>query len=554
MNTAASKTPAPTPILWARQGSYPPRPGNEIQIFIDGQVAYREIAAAFHRAKQFIYLTISYGDPDFLLVPESKETFFDILRSRSQEGVDVRMVVWQPATLTADTIPDPAPAMIPGVNAGPRSIQARWDKAKGYMGWYSSPHGHFKSLFLYFPAELGCHHQKTYIMDDGEHGYVAFVGGINPVQSYWDTTYHDSLDARRLDKKKWSDPLKGLEETPPLHDIFFRLQGPAVGDVLANFVERFNGASLPHADVTSNVEAPVTPDQIPPVANGIEVQVLRTIAPGTYGTRLHRSLVLVRQLMLGALRKFIPETYRQTKYGDRSVRELYLKALQAAGAGSLVYIESQYFFDHGIVAELYEAAENRGAKIIILLTSKPDEGLLQGKVESILEKVIVNYRDIFRLMARHDNVALLTLGNCRPDPRTPGKFIADETYIHSKTMAVTSPDWALMTGGSANIAFTSMWFHSEMDIAFMDPPLIKNWLAQLWAEHLQISVDDAKERIENPGKALKSFKDQATQNQEALQQGLTPRGRVYPWRGADFPPRDLTGINLDGVYIGEKCR
>ena len=78
---------------------------------------------------------------------------------------------------------------------------------------------------------------------------VAFVGGINPVQAYWDTPAHDSLDVRRVARGK--DPIKGLEETPPLHDIFYRIKGPAVGDVLANFVERYNGASIPHADVTS---------------------------------------------------------------------------------------------------------------------------------------------------------------------------------------------------------------------------------------------------------------------------------------------------------------
>ena len=70
--------------LWAQKGSYPPRRGNEIQILIDGQAAYREIAAAFNKAKKFIYLTISFGDQDFLLVPESNETMFDILRSRSK--------------------------------------------------------------------------------------------------------------------------------------------------------------------------------------------------------------------------------------------------------------------------------------------------------------------------------------------------------------------------------------------------------------------------------------------------------------------------------------
>ena len=67
------------------------------EILIDGQAAYGEIAAAFHSAKKFIYLTISFGDQDFLLVPKTGETMFDILRSRRKDGVDVRMVVWQPA-------------------------------------------------------------------------------------------------------------------------------------------------------------------------------------------------------------------------------------------------------------------------------------------------------------------------------------------------------------------------------------------------------------------------------------------------------------------------
>ena len=194
-------------------------------------------------------------------------------------------------------------------------------------------------------------------MDDGAGGVVAFVGGINPVQAYWDTPTHDSLDVRRVARGK--DLLKGLEETPPLHDIFYKIKGPAVGDVIANFIERYNGASIRYANVTSDAVAPLTADQIPQVPNGIEIEVLRTIAPDTYP----------------AIRK-----------GDIGIRELYLNVLSAAGEGSLVYIENQYFFDQGIIAEKHEAAE-RGAKIIAILTSKPDEGLLTGKVGTKLEDI-----------------------------------------------------------------------------------------------------------------------------------------------------------------------
>jgi phosphatidylserine/phosphatidylglycerophosphate/cardiolipin synthase-like enzyme len=507
----------PSSTLWAQHGTYPPRQGNEIRIFVDGQAAYKEISDAFNSAKEFIYLTISFGDRDFLLVPESNETMFDILRSRRKDGVDVRMVVWQPALQTPDTIPDPFPDRIAGLNEGHGSIQARWDKAKGYRSWYRSPNGHFEPFYLDFPAELGCHHQKTYIMDDGVGSFVAFVGGINPVQAYWDTPAHNSLDDRRVARGK--DPIKELEEKPPLHDIFCKIKGPAVGDVLANFVERYNGASIPHVDVTSDAISPVSADQIPQVPNGIEVQVLRTIAPHTYPA--------------------IPD-------GDRGIRELYLNVLGAAGQGSLVYIENQYFFDHGIISEIHEAAK-RGAKIIAILTSKPDEGTLPGQVESKLEE-IAHYLVESRLVAGHSNVALLTLGNSRSDPRTSGKIINSETYIHSKNMAVFGQDWAQMTGGSGNIAFTSMWFHSEMNIAFKDTAQIKNWVAQLWSEHLQISVEEAMKLIGKPDDAFNFFKDQAAGNRVALDDGRMPEGHVYYW-GTEFPARELEAI-FGGIDLG----
>jgi phosphatidylserine/phosphatidylglycerophosphate/cardiolipin synthase-like enzyme len=509
-----------SPTVWAQHGTYPQRQGNKIQILIDGQAAYAQVADSFHRAKEFIYLTLSYGDQDFLLIPESNETMFDILRSRGKYGVDVRMVVWQPAMKTADTIPDPSPVGTPiqGVNGGPGTIQARWDKANGYFGLYQSPRGHFEPFPLDLPAELGCHHQKTYIMDNGDDGVVAFVGGINPVQAYWDTPAHDSLDVRRLERGE--DRLKGLEKTPPLHDIFYRIQGPAVADVLANFVERYNGATIPHKDATSDAVLRVRADQIPQVANGVEVQVVRTIAPKTYPDR---------------------------QDGDRGIRELYFNMLGAAGQGSLVYIENQYFFDHGIISEIHEAAE-RGAKIIAILTSKPDEGLLQGKVESVLE-TIAGYGEESSLVAGHANVALLTLGNERPDPRAPGKLIYSETYIHSKNMAVFGQDWACMTGGSGNIAFTSMWFHSEMNVAFADTASIENWVAQLWSEHLRIPDEKAMDLIGKAEDALSFFKAQATRNWSALKEGRLPEGRVYNW-GSEFPARQLDGIDLNALPAG----
>lgn len=507
--------------LWAKKGSYSPRPGNEIGILIDGQAAYSGIAAAFRKAKKFIYLTISFGDEDFLPVPETGETFFDILRACANEGVEVRMVVWQPAFHIPETIPDPSPGMIPGVDEGaPGSIQARWDRAPGFQGRYASVHNLFRIKYIDFSAEFGCHHQKAYVMDDGEGGCTAFVGGINPVQTHWDTPAHDVLDVRRVEYK-YPYPLKWLEKHPPLHDIFYRIRGPAAGDVIANFVERYNHATIPHADATCFVSVPAAAERISPVPGGIEVQALRTIASNTYpGT---------------------PE-------GDRGIREFYLNALGSAGEGSLVYIENQYFFDNGVISEIHEAAE-RGAKIIALLTSNPDGGSFQGRVEKEWEKISYLWEQS-KMVEGHRNVSLLTLGNARDDPRTWGKLIYSEIYIHSKTLAVLSPDWAIMTGGSANIAFTSMWFHSEMNIAFMDKVLIRKWVAELWQEHLQVPEKTASGLIDKPDDALAFFRSQADRNLKAMKRGEKPEGRVYGWKDADFAAPDLSGIDLDEVHTG----
>jgi cardiolipin synthase A/B len=525
---------------WARRNvSYPPRPGNRVKILIDGQAAYGEIAAAFRQARQFIYMTICYGDPNFLPVPASLETFFGVLRSCQRQGIDVRMVIWQPQFDLPNTMPAGTP--IPGVNEGEGSIQARWDKSVGYMGWYMSPRGNLEHYFLYFPAKLGCQHQKTYVMDDGADGVVAFVGGINPVQSYWDTQQHDMMDVRRV--APGQDLLQGLENNPPLHDVFYRLEGPAAGDVVANFVERYNGASYREAGVTTDVVTPAIARQIAPKPGGVGVQVLRTIAPGNYE---HQIRVLLKQLILWALRWLVPQRYREIRYGDRGIREFYLNALMSAGEGSLIYIENQYFFDYGITHEIHEAAE-RGAKIIALLTARPDEGMPTGWVETILEKVAY-VEDESRRVRGHRNVAILSLGNSRPDPRVAGKIIYSDTYLHAKTMAIFTPEWTAFTGGSANIAFTSMWFTSEMNIALMDRELITEWVAELWSENLQMPLAEARDLLQDPPSALAFFKEQAARNLAAMQRGENPEGRVYPWE-TQFPPRDFAGIDLSEVKL-----
>jgi hypothetical protein len=89
-----------------------------------------------------------------------------------------------------------------------------------------------------------------------------------------------------------------------------------------------------------------------------------------------------------------------------------------------------------------------------------------------------------------------------------------------------------------------MWFHSEANIAFADSTRIRNWVAQLWAEHLNMSVDKAMELIAKPEDAFNFFKQQAIDNKAAMDKGLTPEGCVYGRDTANFPPRKLDGISV----------
>lgn len=505
----APAVPPPSPSIWAKKGAYPARPGNDVQMLVDGQASYSEIAAAMKKAKRFLYVTVSYGDMDFLPVPESGETIFDLYRARAKDRVDVKLVIWQPTLKIADTIPD---QRIAGVNDGPGAVQARWDKAPGYFGWYHGVHGTWWPIPLWFPASVGCNHQKTYVMDDGQGGVVAFVGGINPVQAYWDTPSHDALDGRRV--ARGTEEVKGLNAVPPLHDIFYKIVGPSAGDVIANFVERYNGASEPHKEETSDAKAPVAAEEIAEVEGGVSAQILRTIAPHKYKT---------------------------SKKGDTGIKEMYLNALNAAARGSIIYIENQYFFDHVIIDAIREAAE-RGAKIICLLTSKPDEGTPQGYVEQLMEWIAKGESKLPGVVG-HQNVAVLTLGNSRPDPDDPAKTMASETYIHSKNLFVLNDSWAAATGGSANIAFTSMLFHAEMNVAVDDPAKAREWVVRLWSEHLGISTEKARELARDPDAALAFFKSRAAEDVEALDKGLAPPSRVYPW-GTKFPDRHIDGGDL----------
>ncbi len=455
---------------FATNASYPIRLTNDLEFFVDGEESFAAIAAAVEQAQRYVYITCCYTSLNFRMRPPAQEQLLDLCHRTATRGVRVALLFWQPVTLTGQpdtgvggTVPYTLLGTIKEYAPG---VLARWDQAKG-MGIY--------------PDKASCHHQKTFVID----GQVAFVGGINMTQEYWDTPAHKPNDERRISydlvDQQQRQTRAQSPQVLPLHDMFCRFAGPAVGDVEANFVERWNGA-------TRKEDAPDLSD-IPGGAqppSGTQIQVLRTIAP---------------------------HTYPHTAAGEQSIEEAIVNALR--GAKSSVYFENQYFFDPDVVGALRSAAM-RGVRIVGLLTRAPDAGQLMGRVEHVLELPAVQTFQ-WTLGDPHikEQVQLYS-------PYTEGSAPNKDIYVHAKVMIV---DDRYVIVGSANISFTSMDFHSEMCVLVDDARRALALRRRLFAEHLCLSESQIPEEF---GQGADVWHQHGAANAVALQSGQVLRSRVVP--------------------------
>ena len=420
-------------FAFASHGSYPVRVTNDVEFLLDGEAAFAAIASAIESATRTVYITCAYASLNFRLRPPVGEQLADLCRRVTDKGVTVALLFWQPLDKLGR--PDLAfPEIVPAsattlLTARAPRVLARWDIAKT-TGIY--------------PSFLGCHHQKTFVID----GTIAFVGGINMTQEYWDTQSHTPLDDRRVsyDLVDPAQRTKAALTTLPLHDLFTRVTGAAVSDVEANFVERWNGATIKNGVV----DLALAPNSFPAVGT-TKIQIVRTIAPATYP---------------------------HTASGEQSIKEATLNALR--GATQSVYFENQYFFDDDIVAAVRAAGE-RGVRVVGLLCAAPDAGQFVGVLESLFDDLYESRFQWTRLDPwLGERVQLYT-------PVTSGAISYQPIYVHSKTLIV---DDSIVISGSANISFTSMDFHSEMCVVIEDAARAWELRKRLWAEHLCCAAAD----------------------------------------------------------------
>jgi len=385
---------------------YPRREGNTAIPYIDGEKAMERIFNAILNAQSKVWLTMCFVDVHFK-IPSFNKSIIEIITEVSQNAnMDLRVLAWRSKVKSGD---------FAGTQKDFKLLKELDCKAK--IRWDSN--------------ELGCHHQKTFIIDDE----TAFVGGINMDETHIDSSSHD--------RKK----------PHPTHDLFCEIRGPAVRDVIHNFVQRWNEAaerqkkygSFPQDTRPGDLEFP--PEEPTQESKGdVKIQVTRTIPRGVY---------------------------ESIDKGEYSIRESYLNAIN--NAQKYVYLENQYFFDnvsHYSTIRALVYAAYRGVKIFIILPGNPDFTKLFSK-------------EFLKEVKNHPNIYVYTLATSYEDNReNKTKYRYNDIYIHAK-LFIIDDEWYSI--GSANISYQSLRTDSEMNVAVWDCNGAKKLRQNLWKEHLEYS-------------------------------------------------------------------
>ena len=240
----------PPPGGWAG-GAPSPRPGNALEVLVDGADALQAMADGIAHARSHVHITGWHITPSFAMTRGQRPILLKELLAEVATRIPVRVLIWAGVPLPVmqpwrGDVRKVRDELIAGNN-----IQCALDARE---------------------RPMHCHHEKTIVIDDR----IAFVGGIDLTSFHadrWDTQDHKARGAAG-----W-------------HDVAARLAGPAVQDVAENFAMRWRaitGEALP---------AVATPSP----AGDIEVQVVRTVPNGTY-PQLPRGDFRILESYLRALR------------------------------------------------------------------------------------------------------------------------------------------------------------------------------------------------------------------------------------------------------------
>ena len=464
MSEAATIPSNASHIPFAENGSYPVRAGNRLRPLVDGEPAFRRICEAIEGAKHSVWATIAFYNPDFRM-PDGRGTLFDVLDRASARGLDVRVIFWRN-----------------NENSGFRDDEM-------FTG-HAGHHGMLKSRGSKFLARWDraqkryCQHQKSWLVDAGKPGEVAFVGGIN------------------LNPNSVVSP-GHAHGTKSTHDVYLEVQGPSATDVHHNFVQRWNEASdrsaergsWPHHDHARDLKFPTVAS---PKAGNATVQIQRTVRAGQYtdGTATPGGKAFA------------------IDQGEHSVFEQYLKALDAAK--STIYVEDQAIGSPEIVEKL-NAACARGVDVVFLVPADANEEMVRARALPQSEP----FFDQLGALGRHKNFTLAGIA-AKNEHGTLRNI-----YVHDK-IALIDDTWT--TIGSCNIGARSFFGDTELNASFIDPPTVRALRVELLKEHLGLDSSAMDDRT-----ALVRYREIAQANAARRAKGEDMTALAFALDPATYP-------------------
>jgi phosphatidylserine/phosphatidylglycerophosphate/cardiolipin synthase-like enzyme len=303
----------------------------------------------------------------------------------------------------------------------------------------------------------GSHHQKMFVVAHRgrPEADVAFVGGIDVCHSRRDDAAHGGdPQPQPMDRR--------FGPRPPWHDAMLEIHGPAVLEVLATFVQRWNDPTpLDHRNPYRRLlqRAARMPRRTSPLldiatsavpAGRHQVQVLRTYP---------------------AKRPPFPFAPR----GEHTIALAYQRAF--ARARRLVYLEDQYLWSDTVARTLAQALRSTpGLQVIAVVPRFPDQdGPVSGPPNRLGQLAAM------RLLSDAGG-ARFAVYDLQNEAGTP-------IYVHAK-VCIIDDTW--MTCGSDNFNRRSWTHDSELTCAVVDPDgrLPRSLRTLLWSEHLALPPED----------------------------------------------------------------
>jgi phosphatidylserine/phosphatidylglycerophosphate/cardiolipin synthase-like enzyme len=447
-----------TVVPATRSGAYPRRAGHRVHPLVDGEPAFRRICEAIEGARHRVWVTVAFIDRGVQL-PDDRGTFFDVLDRAAARGLDVRALFWREPDL---------PRLAPESAHFAGTDQERaWLRARG---------ARFRARWDHLPRY--CHHQKSWVIDAGEPGELAFVGGINPDPGSIVPPGHP--------------PRAGA---PSVHDVYLEIAGPATTDVAHNFVQRWNEASersrpdgcWPDARAADDLPFPV---RLATPAGDVPVQITRTVRAGCYTSDV---------AALGAA----PFPIRA---GETSVLAQYLAAIDAARQG--IYLENQFLGSVPVLARL-AAAVHRGVEVVIVLPGVPMPAVRAARAEPRAAP----FFDALTALGMRPNFTLASLASIDSLGRR------QDVYVHAKIMLI---DDAWATIGSTNVLTRSFHADTELNASFWHPPSVRALRESLLHEHAGIDTTAL-----DLADALQTFVESAAVHRDRHAHGHATSGLAY---------------------------